>query len=100
MNLIIIVFAILYIFFLANNIEKWVGWVIFSGSLLVSMSFAYLMWRYPYFAALQLGALTGFLFALIIQEAVLYLINFQFTIHIAIGVFGCLFMLFSIIFIE
>jgi hypothetical protein len=52
MNLTIIAFTILYLFLLANNIEKWVGWIIFSGSVIISTSSAYMMWRYPYFAAL------------------------------------------------
>lgn len=42
----------------------------------------------------------GFFFGLILQEALLYLIPFRYSIYIAFGVFGILFIILNLMFKE
>ena len=62
----IICFAILYIFLLATETNSWIGWTVYSCSLVISLAFMYVSWKYHRFVALQIGALMGFFFGLVL----------------------------------
>lgn len=64
-NIEIIVFTIMYIFLFSGNTQGWIGWVIFSSSIIISLPFCYLSMKYIRFGAAQIGILAGFFIALI-----------------------------------
>lgn len=78
----------------------WVGWAIFSGSVVTSLLFLFMALKNRFFFALELGVLVGFLFGLLIQEAVLYLIPFKYSIYIAFGVFAGIFIITNSLFLD
>ena len=51
----------------------------------MSSSSTYLSFKYKRFAAIQLGCLAGFFLSLMLEEAVLYFIEFKYTLVIAMG---------------
>lgn len=79
------VFLILYLFLLKYNSTLWIGWVIFAGSIPLGSALSYITYTRKFFAALIVGIGSGCSLALVLQNAVVYLIQFEYSIHIVIG---------------
>jgi hypothetical protein len=91
MTLIMLIF---YSTFLKSNTEKWVGWTVFIGSILLGLLLGYLFVKIVRLGVFCLAAWGGFSVALLIYNAFLYKMEsapgfWAFTIGVAL-VFGIL----------
>ena len=100
MNTGIVGFTIFYSVFFKYDKDTCWGWFIISGAAIIGLPIAYISWKYIRIGAIQVGLTTGFFFALLLQEAVLYLIPFEWTLVIAIGVLGVAMIIIAMIFLN
>ena len=96
----IIGFTIFYRVLLHSNTDVYWGWLIFGCSIIIGFILCYISWKSITVLAIQIGAVWGFFLALILQEAVFYLIDFEYTFVIVIGACGIIGIILSLIFLN
>eukprot|EP00347_Sterkiella_histriomuscorum_P000418 403375941 len=82
---VIATFLFLYIFIFYNNGIVWIGWAIFGAGILLGSILSYISYKTKRFVGLIIGALSGFFLACVLQNAVVFLISYEFSFHILIG---------------
>jgi hypothetical protein len=81
----IMVFLILYVLLMQSNSTLWIGWTVFAGAFLVGIILSYVVFKRKRFAALIVGLGSGAALSCVLQVAVVYMINFEYSFHIVIG---------------
>ena len=76
MTIVIICFVLIYVLLTDQNITLWIGWSVFAAGVIISLPFCYLSVKFIRFAAVMVGLLSGASIALVLQNAVVYLISF------------------------
>ena len=70
-----LVFFLFYIILLKDNTSLWVGWVILAVGVIISLPFCYMSSKYLGFGCIVCALPAGCSLAMILQVAVIYLVN-------------------------
>jgi hypothetical protein len=82
------VFVLFYIFLFNDNTLWWIGWIVMVLGILIGIPFSYLSIKYLPCACISSALPAGVCLAMIFQVAVIYMIQFEYAIYMAIGAFS------------
>jgi len=80
-----LVFFLFYLLVFKDNSASWIGWVVLSIGIIISLPFCYLSSKYLPFACIVSALPAGISLAMVLQVAIIYMIKFEPTLYITIG---------------
>lgn len=95
-----VVFLLFYLLLFGQNTVYWIGWVIFGIAVIGSLPLCYLSVKYPLLGNIISGLLAGVALSMVLQTAVIYMINYQYSVYITIGVISLITVGLSIVFSD
>jgi hypothetical protein len=95
-----LIFFLFYIILLKDNTSLWVGWVILAVGIIISLPFCYMSSKYLGFGCIVCALPAGCSLAMILQVAVIYLVNFQSAIFIMMGAFSLIMIVLCLMFTD
>ena len=93
-----IVFFLFYLLVFEDNSAAWIGWVIMVVGIIISLPFCYLSSKYLPFACIVSAIPAGISLAMILQVAVIYMIQFEYAFYITIGALCLVLIVLSLMF--
>ena len=93
-----IVFFLFYLLVFKENSAAWIGWVIMVVGIIISLPFCYLSSKYLPFACIVSAIPAGISLAMILQVAVIYMIQFEYAFYITIGALCLVLIVLSLMF--
>ena len=80
-----VMFSLIYIFLMSSISTLWIGWVIFGMAIIIALPISYVSFKFIRFSAILISFLAGGSLACVLQNAVIYLIQFEYSFFITIG---------------
>lgn len=80
-----LIYVLLYITLFSSNHLKWLGWAVLGVGVIIGLPLSYLTCQYFPIACIVCALPAGTSLAMVLQTAVIYLFNFEYTIYIVIG---------------